>query len=142
MHYVGSMNARAAVPMLVSNKRLGVHLKHQNLISKFDNFFCVYQTKFCLNRCIGSVLERLVVQNASQRTSQHVGWTSGARLTITIDRSIDRSRGRSLDQSSLGRSIAGRSSARSLGRSVARSIGHSTARAIDWSLDPIVRSLD
>ena len=64
-------------------------------------------------------------------------WSS----TYDHRRSLDRSRGRSLDHPSLGRSIArslGRSVARSLGRSVARSVGRSVVRSLGCS---IARSL-
>ena len=99
------------------------------------------------------VIKRLVLKNASQRTSQHVKWTSGARLAITIDRSIARavarsSLARSLDRSAartLGRSIArslDRSVARSLRRSVARPFGRSVARSLNRSIDrSIARSI-
>ena len=80
-------------------------------------------------------------------------WSS----TYDHRRSLDRSRGRSLDHRLLGRSISWspersvassrRSAARSLGRSVARSLGRSfvrsVARSLDRSLDrSIARSLD
>ena len=64
-------------------------------------------------------------------------WSS----TCDYRRSLDRSRGRSLDHRSLGRSIARsleRSVVRSLGRSVAWSLGRSVAR----SFGSIARSLD
>ena len=78
---------------------------------------------------IGSVLERLVLKNAAQRTSQRLNWTSGARVTIIFGRSVARS---------LDRSIA-RSIARSLGRLIARSIARWLDRLVARSLD---RSLD
>ena len=41
---------------------------------------------------IRSMLERLVLKNLTQRTSQSVKWTSGARVTIIFfHRSLDRS---------------------------------------------------
>ena len=110
------------------------------------------------------ILERLVLKNAAQRTSQHVKWTSGARLTITVDRSIARAVARSIDHRSiiarsslawsLDRSVAqsryrpiarslGRSVARSLDRSIARSLGLSVARSQGSSIDrSIARLLD
>ena len=126
----------------------------------------VYWTQFWRYICIGSALEGLALNNAAQRTGRRVKWTSGARLTITVDRSIaraiarsiiarsvprslGRSNARSLDRSiaqSLGRSVAP-SLGRSVGRSVARSLGRSIARSIARSLDrsiarSIGRSLD
>ena len=71
------------------------------------------------------MLERLVLKNPAQRTCQRVKWTSGARLTVTVDRSIARAVARSIFARSLGRSIA-----RSLDRSIARSLGRSVARSI------------
>ena len=60
-------------------------------------------------------------------------WSS----TYDHRRSLDRSRGRSLDHRSLGRSLD-----RSLGRSVARSLDRSIARSLDRSLDrSVARSL-
>ena len=35
---------------------------------------------------IGSVLERLVLKDDAQSTSQRVKWTSGTRVMITLDR--------------------------------------------------------
>ena len=93
------------------------------------------------------MLERPVLKNAAQRTSQHVKWTSGTRLTITVDRSIARAVARSIiarasrSSRSNARSLD-RSVARSLGRSVARSFGRSVARSLDRSVDrSIARSL-
>ena len=68
---------------------------------------------------IGSVLERLVLKNAAERTSQRLKWTSEARVMIVFGRSVSIAR-------SLGRSIA-----RSLGRSIARSLGSWVARSRD-----------
>ena len=50
-------------------------------------FFCMYIIVFTLQNClirlvlsIGSMLERLVLKNAVERTSQRLKWTSGARV--------------------------------------------------------------
>ena len=55
------------------------------------------ETLICSDLSIKSVLERLVLKNLTQRTSQRVKWTSGARVTIiscpSLDRSLDRSLG-------------------------------------------------
>ena len=92
------------------------------------------------------MLELLVLKKYAECTSQHVKWTSGARVMIfcclsMLDRSVDRSLGRSL-----ARSVApsvGRSLDRSLGRSVARSLARSLDRSLDRSIDrSIARSLD
>ena len=104
-------------------------------------------TLICSDLSIKSVLERLVLKNLTQRTSQRVKWTSGARVTIisfpiarSIVRSIARSLDRSLDRSparSLARSIDrshARSVARSIGRSRARSLAHSIGRSIARSI--------
>ena len=67
---------------------------------------------------------------------------AGARLTITIDRSLARAVARSLIARSVARSLD-RSNARSLVRSVARSLDRSLDRSIARSLDrSIGRSLD
>ena len=42
---------------------------------------------------IRSMLERLVLKNLTQRTSQSVKWTSGARVTIIFFPSLARSLG-------------------------------------------------
>ena len=71
--------------------------------------------------------ERLVLKNYAQRTSQHVKWTAGGRLTITVDRSID---------------LAVARSKRSLDRSDARTRGRSIARSLDHSIVPSLDRLD
>ena len=38
-----------------------------------------------LSLSIGSMLERSILKNAAQRTSQRLKWTSGARLAITVE---------------------------------------------------------
>ena len=87
---------------------------------------------------MGSVLDRLVLRNVEQRTSQRGKWTSEARNTINlfflfssyfVARSLDRSIARSLDHSIT----------RSLDHSITRSLDHSIARSLDR---PIDRSLD
>ena len=50
------------------------------------------------------MLERLVLKNAVECTSQRLKWTSGAQGTIILGRSVARSLGR-LVARSLGRSI-------------------------------------
>ena len=55
---------------------------------------------------IGSVLERLVLKNAAECTSQGLKWTSGPRVMIIFGRSVARSLDRSI-AGSLARSIAG-----------------------------------
>ena len=50
---------------------------------------------FSVQLSIETTLERLVLRNAAQRTSQHVKRTSGARVMIIFGRSIARSRARS-----------------------------------------------
>ena len=104
--------------------------------------YCSY---FSMKLRLKSVLERLVLKKYAECTSQHVKWTSGARVMIfcclsMLDRSVDRSLGRSL-----ARSVApsvGRSLDRSLGRSVARSLARSLDRSLDRSIDrSIARSI-
>ena len=72
--------------------------------------YCRY---FTMKLRLKSVLERLVLKRYAECTSQHVKWTSGARVMMfccltMLDHSVDRS---------LGRSV-GRSVARSVGQSV------------------------
>ena len=45
---------------------------------------------------IGSVLERLVLKNDAECTSQRLKWTSGARFMIIFGRSVAQSLGRSV----------------------------------------------
>ena len=89
---------------------------------------------------IKSMLERLVLKNLTQRTSQRVKRPSGTWVMTCsrlLDRSIARSLGRSVARS-LDRSIA-RTIARWLDRSLDRSIARSLNRQLDHS---IARSLD
>ena len=103
---------------------------------------------FWLDLSVGSALERLLLKNEAECTSQRLKWTSGARFMIIFGRSVPRSLGRSLGCSvarsvarSVVRSVA-RSLGRSLGRSVARSVVRSVARSLDRSIAPsIARSV-
>ena len=80
-----------------------------------------------------SDLERLVLNKYAECTSQHIKWTSRARVMIFLLSVDARSIARSVCRS-LGRSVA-RSLARSVDRSVARSLVRSIARSVARSLD-------
>ena len=57
----------------------------------FVTFQIPTETRICLDLSIKSVLKRLDLKNLTQRTSQRVKWTSGARVTIISFPSLDRS---------------------------------------------------
>ena len=78
------------------------------------------------------MLERLVLKNGVECTSQRLKWTSGAQVMIIFGRSLARSLGRSVD----------RSLARSLARSIARSLDRSLERAIARSIGRLFRRFD
>ena len=101
--------------------------------------FLIMDNFFLIEFNVRDVLESLVLKNASQRASQHVKRTSGARVMIIGGRSVydrRRSLGRSVAQSlawSLARSL-GRSPSRSLAQSLDRSVAPSVARSLTRSL--------
>ena len=85
---------------------------------------------------IKGMLELLVLKKCVECTSQHLKWTSGARVVVIFDRANARSLGRSLSRS-VARLVA-RSLARSLHGSLGRSLDRSLVRAISRS---VARSL-
>ena len=55
--------------------------------SSYDDLqLLIYKWSILLYLSMGSVLELLVLQNASECTSQRLKWTSGARVMIIFDR--------------------------------------------------------
>ena len=109
----------------------------------FSNILEAYIDLICSGLSIASVLERLVLKNLPQRTSQRVKIPSGARVvpcSRSLDRSIARSSPRSLDRS-LGRSLD-RAFDRSLDSSIARSLDRSITRSFARSLDRSLVELD
>ena len=47
-----------------------------------ETYNSLYWGLFSVLLSVGSTLERLVLKNAAQRTSQRVKWTSGAKVSI------------------------------------------------------------
>ena len=92
---------------------------------------------YLLDLSLMSMLERLVLKNLTQCTSERLKRPSGAEVmtcSLSLGRSVARSLGRSIARSldrSLGRSIA-RSLGRSLARSLARSLGGGISHIFYW----------
>ena len=104
----------------VSNERLELELWSSSVEDTTVQIFQIpRETLIWLDLSIRSMLERLVLKNAAECTSQRLKWTSGARVMIIFGRLVSVAR-------SLGRSVA-----RSLGRSVARSLDRSIAQSLD-----------
>ena len=91
----------------VSNERLELELWSSSVEDTAVQIFQIpTETLIWLDLSIRSMLERLVLKNLTQRTSQRVKWTSGARVTIIFFPSL----ARSLDRSVTDRkSVAGKS---------------------------------
>ena len=101
------------------------------------NHYVGFQTDPILSKYDRECVRKTSFENAAQRTSQRVKCTSGARLTITVDRLIARAVARSIIARSLDSSVArtiGRPIAWSLGRSVALSFGRPFARSLARSI--------
>ena len=76
----------------VSNERLELELWSSSVEDTTVQIFQIpSETLIWLDLSIRSMLERLVLKNLTQRTSQRVKWTSGARVTIIFFPSLARS---------------------------------------------------